>query len=134
MKYQLYSLETYNEGLERAGVTVKDNVRSASEKLLSVVIGSQETVKELRGPDRKYLGKETVVYRYGIPYEMIVAYLAENFPALETSYHSLRWYMVRMRERAGQTTSQKGMSKAQLDQLKVRGSEALPERRERARK
>lgn len=132
--YQIFTRDQYQTGLVSAGVTAKDNVRSACEKLLSVVVGTHEAIVELRGPDRKYLGKQRVLYKYGIPYELIEEYLADNFPKFTTTYHSLRWYMVRMREQAGQTTSQKDMDPKKLEQLKIQGMGTLPERRERARK
>lgn len=132
--YSIFSKSQYDAALAEAKVHDRDNVRSACEKLLSIVVGTHEATTELRGPDRKYLGKVQVKYRYGIPYELIEDYLSVNFPKFETTYHSLRWYMTRMREQAGQTTSQKHMDAKQLERLKVQGSGVLPDRRERVRK
>lgn len=132
--YSLFSREAYETALLKAGVSERDNVRSACEKLLSVVVGKHDAATEIRGPNRKYIRTDTVTYRYGIPYELIEKFLSDNFPHLSTSYHSLRWYMVRMREMAGQTTSQKGMAKERLEALRIQGVGELPDRRERARK
>ena len=129
--YRLFTEAEYNKALIQAGVGPKDITRIACEKLLSVVVGTREVDIEVRGDGRKYLRTDTVDCAYGIPYELILDYLKETFPDKATSYHCLRWYMVRMRENSGQPTSQKKASVEKLAALKVQGSAALPDRRER---